>query len=655
MNGDKLRFESAESLKENRKFHFFLAGFLITFLVILTYWSASKNGFVEWDDTDYVINNSMVRNPGNTNLKDIFSTVVSLNYHPVTILSMRANNNICETCPGGISPKPFIRGNIIIHILNSILVFYLVFILFKKKITLSFLVSAVFAVHPMHVESVAWVSGRKDVLYSFFFLSGLISYIKFKDKGKGKYLWLVFSFLLFVLSCLSKATAVVFPVVLLLINFWLSENDEGKPVVGDLLKAVSLKNLLILVPFFAVSVCVGLIAIHLQSGENVLGMFKFLKDPHDVVNTVAPFSLLQRFQIASYGFFVYIIKFFFPVRLSILYPYPLLTEFSHGRFSLLLWLALIAMILTVFLVLFTLRKTRLYFFAFGFYFVTIALVLHFSTVGTAMLAERYTYLPYIGLSLIPVSLIINCSKKTKRILFVFSGCLIIILMVLSKRQVKMWSDSVTLWSQVIDKYPKLELPRCARGKCYYIKISEAKTEKEKQQFEDKALSDFLIAIWAGTRSADVFEGTGVIYESKGDMKSALTFLNKAILEEPEKGSAYFNRGMVYDQMNMKEEAIEDYGLALEYSPELAVKTLTNRVNLLVETGRFREAEADLDKLILSDNKNSRSYSNRAFCKMQLNDISGALEDYRMVLRLDPGDQDARKVLQILIESQKSKK
>jgi tetratricopeptide (TPR) repeat protein len=218
----------------------------------------------------------------------------------------------------------------------------------------------------------------------------------------------------------------------------------------------------------------------------------------------------------------------------------------------------------------------------------------------------------------------------------------------------MWSDSITLWSQVIDKYPKLELPRCARGKCYYIKISEAKTEKEKQLFEDKALSDFLIAIRAGTKSADVFEGTGVIYESKGDMKSALKFLNRAILEEPKKGSAFFNRAMVYDLMNMKEDAIKDYSSALEYSPELAIKILTNRVNLMVETGRFREAIADLDKLILSDNKNARSFSNRAFCKIQLKDISGALDDYRMVLNLNPGDQNTRKVLQVLIDSQKSR-
>jgi tetratricopeptide (TPR) repeat protein len=654
MQADKIITGGMEFLKENRKFHFFLAGLLITLLVVITYWGALKNGFVEWDDTDYVIKNSLVRNSENTKFKDIFSTVVSLNYHPVTILSLRANNNICENCQDGISSEPFIRGNILIHILNSILVFYLVFVLFKKNITLAFLVAAVFAVHPMHVEPVAWVSGRKDVLYSFFFLSGLISYIKFRDKGKGKSLWLIFSFILFILSCLSKATAVVFPVVLILINYWLSEKNEGRSVFRDLLKAVSLKNLLILVPFFAVSVCIGLIAIRLQSGENVFGMFKFIKAPHDVVNTLAPFSLLQRVQIASYGFFVYIIKFFFPARLSILYPYPLLSEFSHGGFSLLLWLSLIAMILTVFLVLFSLRKTRLYFFAFGFYFLTIALVLHFSTVGTAMLAERYTYLPYIGLSLIPASLVLSSSIKTKRFFIVLSGCLIIVLMVLSKNQVKMWSDSITLWSQVIDKYPKLELPRCARGKCYYIKISEAKTEKEKQLFEDKALSDFLIAIRAGTKSADVFEGTGVIYESKGDMKSALKFLNRAILEEPKKGSAFFNRAMVYDLMNMKEDAIKDYSSALEYSPELATKILTNRVNLMVETGRFREAIADLDRLILSDNKNARSFSNRAFCKIQLKDISGALDDYRMVLNLNPGDQNTRKVLQVLIDSQKSR-
>ena len=140
------------------------AGFLIAVLVLITYSSATKNDFVGWDDSEYVINNNLVRNPGENWLKDVFTTVVALNYHPLTIMSLRLNNNDCSTCRDGISPKPFIRGNIALHLLNSILVFLLIYLLSNRNILISFLVAAVFGVHPMHVESVAWVSERRDVL-----------------------------------------------------------------------------------------------------------------------------------------------------------------------------------------------------------------------------------------------------------------------------------------------------------------------------------------------------------------------------------------------------------------------------------------------------------------------------------------------------------
>jgi tetratricopeptide (TPR) repeat protein len=635
------------------KWHFTVV-VLLVLLVVMTYSGATKNNFVDWDDNDYVINNELVRKNWNPNLKEIFSTVVSLNYHPLTILSLSLNDNSCKDCPNGISAKPFIINNIILHILNTILVFFLIYILFGKKLVLAFIVAAIFGVHPMHVESVAWISGRKDVLNSFFLLSGLISYLMYIKEARYKYFWLLLSFVLFILACLSKATAVVFPVIIILINYLIL--DDGKDNYEDkiLLRIFSPRIILPLLPFFAVSIFFGLMAVSLQNGENFLGMLKFTKDPEDVVNIVGHFSGLQRIQIASYGFFIYVIKFFSPVNQSAFYPYPPLAEINHENFSVLIWISFLAFIVTVFLVIFSMKKARLFMFSFGFYLVTLALVLQFVSVGKAIIAERYTYLPYIGLSIIPAWFISQSPLKTRRWLLFISGAFIIIMILLARNQVKVWHDSESLWTQVIERHPNLELARRARGKYYYMLSSHALNQKEKKILEEKALVDFRVAIKEKTGSADVYEGMGVILQSRNELKTALQLLNVAVKLNPEKGRTYYNRAIIFDQLNQKEEAIRDYQSAITFSPEMALEILRNRSVLYIEAGRFESAIKDLDELIRIEEKDFTHYYNRAFSKLMLKDIDGAIIDYKNVLRLNPSDKETMEHLRVLMESQKNK-
>jgi tetratricopeptide (TPR) repeat protein len=651
LKGNNFKTGEIENVKENKAIHFFFAGLILIILVVTTYWGSSDNDFVDWDDYYYVVNNDLVRNPGDSYLKDLFTTPVSLNYHPLTIFSLRINNNNCTKCLNGISAKPFIRGNVTLHLLNSVLVLILMYLLTKKNILTSFLVAALFGIHPMHVESVAWIAERKDVLYTFFFLAALIAYLFFKKGNKRKYLLLAASFLLFILSCLSKATAVVFPVVMILINFWVDRTEKNESAWKAASNAVSLKNILLIIPFLIVSIFIGLIAYRIQNGENFLGMLNLSKNTSDVVNTVQPFSLLQRFQIASYGFIVYIVKFFIPVNLYAFYPYPDLKEFTSGSFAITLWFSVITIIIIALLTVYSMKRSKLYAFSLGFYFITIALVLQFISVGIAIIANRYSYLPYIGFSLIPATLIANRSGMIRKILIVLSACFLIILMYLSKQQIKTWSNTETLWTNVIEKNQHLELPRRSRGKYYYMKSSRAKSEMEKNNLESKALIDFSEAIKMGTKSSDVYEGTGIILESRGDLQNALQFLSKAISIDPKKGRAYYNRAMVHDGLNQKEEAVRDYNLALVYKPDLAIEILSNRSVLFLEAGQFKEAINDLDYLISVNPKEFMYYSNRAFAKLQLKDFNGAIADYRTVLQLKPDDQITKKQLQILLDSQ----
>jgi protein O-mannosyl-transferase len=644
-------------IEKNRVFIIWVAIFLLTTLVLITFWKSFNNDFVDWDDYGYVINNNLVRDVRTTSITDVFRQPVASNYHPLTILSLRLNSNICPSCAEGISAAPFIKWNVFIHLLNTILVFLFIFLINDRNITIAFLVAALFGIHPMHVESVVWVSGRKDVLYTFFFLSGLIMYVKYLNNGKvyesrhKKNIWLVLTFLLFILACLSKAVAVVFPVILILISFWMHKASGDKPIIESIKNALSFKRLIPLIPFFIVSIFFGLVAVQIQKGENFLGIFNIKNNSFSEISTFSDFSFLQRIHFACYGFIEYIIKFFVPVNLSALYPYPTFQEFKEGTFSIIFWLSMAGTSLIIYMVLISLWKTKLYAFSIGFYLITILLVLQFIPVGMALMAERYSYMPYIGLSIMPATLIARSLKMKKILLLVISGCFIIMLMILSVQQIKVWNNSETLWSNVIDKHPHLEYSRRARGKFYSRKSSQVKSESEKKTLEDKAFNDFMEAIKTGTKSADVYEGTGIIFESRGEIGNAMLFFNKAILIDPKKGSAYYNRAMLYDILNQKEEAIKNYCIALNYEPKLASKIISNRSELFLETGKFREAKNDLDYLITLDNKNFTYYCNRAYSKLQLKDNAGAIDDYRAALKLKPDDELTRKRLKLLIETQ----
>jgi tetratricopeptide (TPR) repeat protein len=170
---------------------------------------------------------------------------------------------------------------------------------------------------------------------------------------------------------------------------------------------------------------------------------------------------------------------------------------------------------------------------------------------------------------------------------------------------------------------------------------------EKKVFEDKVMIDFTEAIKAKTRSADVYMGAGIIYVSRGDLKNALLLLNAAIAIDPKKGSAYYNRALIYDQLNRKEESIKDYNLALIYKPELALQILNNRSNLFLETGRFKEAILDFDYLISVASNKYYYYSNRGIAKQQINDIPGAITDLKKALQLQPDDTISMTLLQKL--------
>ena len=183
---------------------------ILSLITFLTFHGAFDNSFVNWDDQVYVEEQPLVLNK---EYAALWKTPVSLNYHPLTMISiaLQVPKDIKK-----LSPAPMIKLNVWLHIFNVSLVFLFLWMINEKKWIVAFLTATIFALHPMHVESVVWVSERKDVLYTFFFLLACITYWQYVVTEKKK--WIAFAFMLFVLSVLSKAMAVVLPLVFLLLS-----------------------------------------------------------------------------------------------------------------------------------------------------------------------------------------------------------------------------------------------------------------------------------------------------------------------------------------------------------------------------------------------------------------------------------------------------
>jgi protein O-mannosyl-transferase len=581
-------------------------------LTYIAYQPALDNDFVDWDDNVYVIDNPLVRNE-EIDASQVFKEVVSLNYHPLTMLSMRLNANECKECVHGISARPFISWNLYLHLLNTLLVFFLAFRLSRENLFTAIFSAAVFALHPMHVESVAWVSERKDVLYVFFFLIGLLLYDKFLERRysaekKSDYKWYALALLAFVFSCLSKAMAVVFPLLLILMDMY--RNPEGKGF--EALKQSFLpRKILEYLPFFLIALFFGLMAMSVQSGSDFGGFFE--KTGREVaVNKFDTFSILQRLHFAAYGFCMYIVKFFVPTDLCTFHPYPTQAQYDSspvywGFFA----LALIIAALSIF----SLLKTKIAAFGVGFYFFTVAFVLQFISVGVVIMADRYSYLPYVGLSFMMAMAVEMYIPKNIRVVFYgLAAVAAVAWFIQTRAQVDSWQNSETLWGRVISIYPDQEQPHSIRGN-YYGKMAsgaaDQKDAKSQAMFMEKSEADFKKAIELKSTRADVYEGMGNIQGMRGNHIKAIEMYNKAIELDPNKATVYINRGIGFSMSGDLQRSLKDMEKAVELEPK--------PMHLLY----------------------------RGMARKSVGDKAAAKADFEAVLKMDPGNKAAMEQLKLL--------
>src|ERR1035437_9561955 len=346
---------------------------LVAGIVIVTFISftpALKNDFTNWDDDHYVSDNHLLAKPTGEAVKYFFSNFYFSNYIPLTMILYTMEYHATEINPATNQPKPeiFHTTSVVIHCIDVMMVFWFIFLLSGRRLDVATIVALFFGIHPMHVESVAWVAELKDVLYTFFFMGGLIAYYKYIKSGEKKNIMLyLVTFILFILSGLSKPAAVIFPLVLILIDYYAKRKFTIKVWIEK-------------VAMLLVALTLGILTVKAQETEAIA---KF-----------EVFTIFQRIMFTSYAFIDYIGKLFLPINLSAVYPYPVKMD---GKFPIIFYAAPIISLCLCYGVYRTLKFTRIVAFGFLFYLVSIMLVLQFVSVGIAITADRYSYVPYIGL------------------------------------------------------------------------------------------------------------------------------------------------------------------------------------------------------------------------------------------------------------------
>jgi tetratricopeptide (TPR) repeat protein len=611
-----INFIKEDLPKNNHRIKFWTFSLVIIILTFGLYQTSFTHDFVNWDDQVYVEEQPLVLQK---QYAQLWKSPVSLNYHPITMMSLAVQT---PTDAKKVKAAPFIKLNVAIHIVNSVLVFSFILLITGYQWWVAFFTVLVFAIHPMHVESVVWVSERKDVLYTFFFLLSCISYVYYlKDKALK---WLACTGIFFLASVLSKAMAVTIPLVWILLDFW-----NGRKLTE---KMMWLEKM----PFLAISMFFGMMAISVQSGSDFGGILTLTGAKVNALAAPDTFTLWERFQFASYGFVQYLYKFFYPMEIGAFYPYPEGNKLNGFESVLYPLLSLVIVGIGIYLY----KKSKAFSFGIGYYLITVALVLQFLSVGTAILADRYTYVPYIGVAFVMFYLGQEMlQKKSKNGLYLFIGLsslFSIFLALKTSTQVKVWKNSETLWSQVLQYYPKEDLALANRG-----------NHRGKTGNIEGAIADFEKAIADGCLRADVYEGLGNSYgtlsNQKPDQKEALlakaiAMYQKALELEPQKGNIHFNLGISQLQTNPV-QSVHAFTEALRLMPYKEMEILPVLGLSLLNAGKYQDAIQTITQAIEKGVETEFVYYYRGLAYYGMGDTPNAVADFNKALSINPKNQE----------------
>jgi protein O-mannosyl-transferase len=507
-------------------------GLLLAFITLAIYSPVVNHDFVNYDDNGYVYQNRVVEN-GLTwaGIKSAFTTVVVGNWHPLTMLSHMLD---CQLF--GLNPGAQHLVNVLFHIANSLLLLFLLFRL-TNSLWPSAMIAALFAWHPLHVESVAWISERKDVLSTFFELLALLTYVRYAKEHRRGSFWV--SLLFFALALLSKPMPVTLPFVLLLLDYWPLQRFG----VPD--SKLKLQNLILEKwPFFALTAVFCVVTFIAQSQPQA-----------DAVIGLGQISLPYRLATVPVSYSRYLLKIFWPAHLSIIYP---LLENSF-------WLRVAAVASTALLLLVSwqawqLRRQLPYLFVGWFWFLgTLVPVIGLVQVGDQSMADRYSYLPSAGVF---IAVVFGIRDLISRLRInpaapaAVAGLLLAILLALTERQLSYWQNSETLFKHAValnqnNFTAHLNLGLALAGKGH----------------NDAALAEYHKALFAAPNLEQAHNDLAALLSNLGRTHEALIQFQEAANLNPQDPIARLNLGMLLTKLHRLNEATNQLADAEKLSPK----------------------------------------------------------------------------------------
>jgi tetratricopeptide (TPR) repeat protein len=616
-------------MRKSRQHIYFLAA-AVALITVLVYLACLKNEFVNWDDDRYIVENPHIRFLDTSFLKWAFFDFYAYNWHPLTWIS-----HALDYAMWGLNPLGHHLTNIILHAINTFLVVFLVIRLleawnkrtvrngptFLNERTISIaagMTGLLFGLHPVHVESVAWVAERKDLLCALFFLLSIIMYTNYAReadktpiKSGSAPRFLTKRYLgalgLFVLALMSKPMAVSLPVVLLILDWY----PFGRVRSLNTAAAVIAEKL----PFIALSALSSVVTIMAQRAGGAM-----------MLNEVVP--LQTRVLVAAKSLVVYLRKMVWPSDLVPFYPYP--RTASPASFEYLFPLLLIAGITAACIALSGKRKVWLS--AWAFYTATLIPVLGIVQVGNQSMADRYTYLPSLGPFLIAglgAARIGDWTKKAQGTV-ALSGAALLLVISLSwgtTKQIGTWNNSIDLWSSVIRQYPGINaitynnraLAYQKRG-LYDQAIADFDQAVAINPFADRVYNDRAVAyqelglfdmatmgyeeaIALNPSNHEAYNNLGVLYARRGSYQKAIENFNKALAIKPDYTEAYVNCGMSYAVLSQYDNALESFNKAIGLNPGFA-GAYSARGKLYLRTGKTDLAMVDFHKACVLGNRDA---------------------------------------------------
>lgn len=566
---------------------------IIALCVPLVYISLFGAGYIgTWDDSEVLLNNTDVHN---FNIKTFFTQHYVGNYAPITMLCFAIEWLLFKNASGYQHAV-----SLLFHTVNAILVFRLAMSLLEDK-EKAFLVAVIFCFHPTQVETVAWLAAQNNLICGLFFFLALLSYVRYRKANKKKdYL---FALCFFLLSVLSKPSAVCFPLCLFAMDYLLGKTFEWRSFLQK-------------IPFFVIAFIIGVVTLYTRSAD------AFINSDHS-------FPLHVQIGYAGYALAFYLLKFLFPVHLSVIYPYP------EPQTSIIVTGIIVVLIIAALIIRLFRRHKYAQLGALLFILANFLLVLQFVPYGETITADRYMYIPLLGFGLLLVQLFRFHAEQIR----ILTLTLLLVYGLMTGFRATVWKSSIALYTDIVDMYPESLLALNSLGAAYMLCGNSPEAYKcldkavnlapgyykayynrallhLQNKFQDKALADFSKVI-EHYPYAKAFIGRGNIYYQKNDLRRALADANAALSIEPQNIKALYLFACCEDERNHLDEAITRYTDCINIAPGTPIFYLRRGI-VYGKKNDLRQCCADMDQSIFLNPGFAEAYYWRGIAHLRMN-------------------------------------